>query len=137
MRRGDLLRLEMDWLRSKTFTIVQGKTQSQKVCRINETTLELVEAIDPAEREIAFPLWAGPDRLVAIAKRAMRNAGLESPRGQFFHKIRRSSITHIEAVCKGAGWIHGGHSDPTITSKHYLNLEEAYKDMPTPKSIAG
>jgi len=134
LRRGDLLRLEMDWLRSKTFTVVQGKTGAQKVCRINDSTLKLVEAIDPAAREIAFPMWAGPDRLVVIAKQAMRNAGLESPRGQFFHKIRRSSITHIEAVCKGTGWIHGGHSDPTITSKHYLNIEEAYKDIPTPRS---
>ncbi len=137
LRRGDLVRIERSWIEDDcTFSIVQAKSGSQKVCRLNESTRQLILSMDHNE-PFAFPQWLGIDRLSRIAKRIMNEAGLTSPRGQIFHKVRRSSITHIERVHAGYGWIHGGHSDSQITQKHYINREHAYSDFPTPADIAG
>lgn len=137
LRRGDLVRIEREWVENgNIFSIVQQKSGSQKVCQINESTRQLILSMSH-DSEFAFPKFVGVDRISRIAKEIMTRAGLRSPRGQIFHKIRRSSITHIEGVEKGCGWLHGGHSDMKITQKHYINAEAAYANLPVPADLAG
>lgn len=137
LRRGDLLRLTLEQIHRREFIVIQSKTQSEVFCRVNEATVRRVDALGGPPRELAFPMWAGPDRLVALGKKAMRAAGLQSSRSHFWHLIRRSATTHVESIQPGAGQDFAGHDSPATTRNHYIAREQIHANVPTPMSIAG
>jgi integrase len=139
MRRADLFRLERahaeydGWLE-----IVQIKTGRLVLCRLSEHTKKLVIR--------TFDDWAPPRKLIwpggaLVARRlssmvadVAEDIGL-SCNGKPFKKLRRSSITAVEQVAPGTGYLQAGHTTSQTTIRFYLNPAIAQMARPMPPTL--
>jgi integrase len=139
MRRSDLFLLERvhaendGWLE-----IVQRKTGRLVLCRLSEQTRRLILR--------TFDDWAVPRKLIwpggpAVARRlssmvadVAEDIGLAC-NGKPFKKLRRSSITAVEQVAPGTGYLQAGHTTSQTTIRFYLNPAIAQMARPMPPTL--
>lgn len=123
LRRAAALSIRMADLRADDVTVQakfqkHGAEQTWRLIHSAGAVRDLVAA-DPS-RELLFP-WPFSDSnpLVKAFRKILKAAGLSTARGDLFHKIRKTSATHLANVA-GQGFVqaHLGHSHASVTARY-------------------
>jgi len=85
--------------------------------------IDALHQIRTPERALVFPWARSPELVFTDYGRILEKAGLPNDRHSKFHKLRRTSASHLKAA-GGDPTQHLGHSGPRIT-KVYLDPEVA------------
>lgn len=133
LRLGDLLQIDVASVEADRFLWNQHKTGHNVDCVLTPSTLAAIEATFDnfaPSRKIIWPMWARREQFYPLFRRIVAEAELTGT----FKKLRRSSITNVEAQ-GGPGYIQAGHTSPATTARWYLNRALAYENRPRPQEL--
>jgi integrase len=101
----------------------KGKKKA-KLMTLSEATCDRVEiSIACGDGTMLFPWTLTPSYLCTVFGRVVKAAGLERddlPRGQRFHQVRRTALSHFAAL-GGDATAMAGHAEPKTTRRWYLD----------------
>ena len=115
LRRGDMLRIRWDELRSNRLNTVMSKTGKQHVSVLDDAAMESLERLPRYDR-IIFGTIIGKDQIRKVMRRLIDRAGLEGS-GKW---LRRSSATYAELSGISAT-LQLGHQTPGMAYRHYVD----------------
>lgn len=95
------------------------KQKADQLFALHADTVRLLCETQPAGRQLLFP-WPGRMRDVRDAYRSiLKAAGLPHGPKHLFHKLRRTSGSHLAAATDdGTAQRHLGHSSPSVTARY-------------------
>ncbi len=111
-------------LRSRWLTVPAElmKNRAEQRFYLHEQTIEAISEIRRPKRELLFPVPMHKRTFYKLYHRLLRKAGLPDSRRDLFHRIRRTSATHlaaavgVEQACR-----HLGHSALSVTMGYIDN----------------
>lgn len=137
VRLGDLLAADWRSLNDDgTLMVTMSKTGFLLPCPVAPETVEALRAIRQTGDSRLLPWPVHPRKLWRDHKRLRMVAGLPTGRGHAFQKLRRTSITMVEADQPGAGPQHAGHRNPAVTNRHYIDQAVARRPRLPPRIAA-
>lgn len=104
-----------------TFRAETQKNFSDQKFSLPHLVLESLAAIEFPQRELVFPWPRSPNLLWGYYEKILDQAKLPNDRRSKFHRLRRTSASHL-AAAGGNATQHLGHSGPGVT-KAYLDPE--------------
>lgn len=97
----------------------QQKQLADQVFTLCPDTLDAVKATHPETRRVLFPFRGWRRTFHGPFREILRRAGLPATRRDLFHKIRRTSASHLASVAgKAVASKHLGHSSPQVTERY-------------------
>ncbi len=121
-RLDSMLSAKVSDIHDGYLTIRKSKTNRESVHKLHEDTLSIIERLPEHEGGLLFP-WPFKRRQIwREFGRILKAAGLPGgPRNQF-HKMRRTSATHLAAaVGIEAAERHLGHTTPGLARSTYID----------------
>lgn len=118
------------------------KNRADQMFRLHTDTIAAMAASRPESRELLFPwphdrtVHSWPSLNLAFRK-ILKRAGLPTDRKCLFHKLRRTSASHLAAVAgRSAAQSHLGHSAASVTEAYLdpriVNRSSAADVLPRP-----
>ena len=95
------------------------KQNADQLFTLHEDTVRLIRESEPQSREMLFP-WPHRERdLRSRYRKILQAAGLPHGPKDLFHKLRRTSGTHLaRATDRSTVQQHLGHSHPSVTARY-------------------
>lgn len=103
---------------------------SDMVHKLRPSTLDAIELIREPSRDL---IWEWPKSTTMLYKRfdaLVSQAGLPVSARSKFHKLRRSTATHVEAA-GGDATLAMGHTSRAVTVKHYIDPRQVPRVFPS------
>jgi integrase len=128
LRVGALLRLpasSLNWERQTLFVPAElQKQNADQAFGLRAETVAIVKAIQREEQGLLFP-WKNFKLLRPAFRELLRVAGLPTKSRDLFHKIRRTTATHLADLAgDDAASKLLGHSSVLLTRTHYLDQSQ-------------
>ena len=118
-RRGDLLRLRRPMIQpSGLIALVQSKTGRVHLARVRPETIETIDRMGCAGRELVFGGVISVRRLSRLFDTILAGAGIAEGSIKW---LRRSGATHVEIDQPGRAWKYLGHTTPRIAHASYID----------------
>ena len=112
---------------------VRQKTGEKHAFRLRPRTVEAIDKLGPADRDLCFPLWASQEMLRREFRSLRVAAGLPGGTLKWF---RSGSGSEVEQQQLGAGHIHLANT-PAVFDQHYRVPSIVMPNIPMPRDPDG
>lgn len=133
LRPSDMVRIKWPELRDSDgmIQLVQRKTGYRRYVRVSGSLLDLIRCWHGPSGDLFARV--GSSTISHTIKRVGRQAGVH----WLNHTaLRRTSITAVESVAPGSGWIFAGHRSPATTRRWYTDADRLAQAIQVPEFTA-